>query len=210
MKTFDTIAGVPVAYDRADSKSYGTRGTIRTNLGPVTETFLAALEAWMTELGQLCPWGLPDLLVTGGVRGDPSKHSRHTEGRAIDIDALFWKDRPPLITKQALDYPIAYLAVEALLRRHFGTVLDFWYNGDHHDHWHVDDGHPVGWTPSYSYTVFLQAALTHVWNDPVVIDGRPGALTTAAWDRAGCVGKTWEEWLKATAVKAWEQLAALS
>lgn len=225
MQTFDDICGVPVSYDRGDDHSYGTRGKLRTGLGPVTDSFLLALRAWMTELGQLCPWGLPELLVTGGVRGDPhGPPSRHTEGRAIDIDSLWWAGRPALVTREALIYPVAYLAVEVSLRRHFGTVLDYWYDGRHQDHWHVDDGHDIVWSPSFSRVVFLQACLQFVWCKPeVVIDGRVGLITTKAWQEtfggmpfegtlslpmAGLVNpQTWKAWLEHTAKHAWSQLA---
>ena len=70
MITFHEIAGVLLAYDRDSHEAYGTRGRALGAAGPVTETFLAALELWMDELGELCPWGKPELLVTGGVRGN--------------------------------------------------------------------------------------------------------------------------------------------
>lgn len=184
MITFTTICGVPINYDRDSRADYGTRGHPIKKGGPVTPEFFAALEAWMGRLCKL-PWGKPELLVTGGIHGagtDPS--NRHTQGRAIDIDAIYWAGKPPLITLQAEKTPRVYLAVEATLRCHFGTVLDFWYNDAHKDHWHVDDGHPVGgWKyDSRAYTVFLQAVLNHIWDaqPALVIDGRFGPKTEAA------------------------------
>lgn len=183
MITFTTICGVPINYDRDSRADYGTRGRPIKKGGPVTPDFFAALEAWMIRLCKL-PWGKPELLVTGGIRGagtDPN--NRHTQGRAIDIDAIYWPGKPPLVTLQAEKTPRVYLAVEATLRRHFGTVLDFWYNDAHKDHWHVDDGHPVaGWKPTRAHVVFLQAALNYVWDTQpaLVVDGNFGPKTEAA------------------------------
>ena len=214
MITFHEIAGVPLAYDRDSHEAYGTRGRALGAAGPVTETFLAALELWMDELGELCPWGKPELLVTGGVRGNqpaPGEVSRHWEGRAIDIDSLWWSGRPPLVTREAWrDQAPLYLAVEATLRLRFGTVLDAHYNAAHVDHWHVDDGHAPGWHQSRSLIVFLQAALGACWGRPVEVDGAWGPRTAGAVREvltsllADDLRAAWPALLRATARRGFE------
>lgn len=64
------------------------------------------------------------------------------------------------------------------MRKHFGTVLNYLYNADHHDHLHVDDGSEVGFVRSSTSRVFfVQAALTHVLDVPVGVDGVYGPET---------------------------------
>ena len=53
-------------------------------------------------------------------------NSQHNRGLAMDIDAIVWPQRP-FVT---LNYPTDkqfYLAVEAILRRHFDFVLTYLY-----------------------------------------------------------------------------------
>lgn len=66
---------------------------------------------------------------------------------AFDLDALFWPGRD-FITLRFLTDQTFYLGVKAVLRKHFGTVLNFLFNSDHHDHLHVDDGSEVGFVRS--------------------------------------------------------------
>lgn len=95
-------------------------------------------------------------------------------------DPVLPKGPPPIVT---LDYPRdsrRYLAVEAILRKHFGLVLDFHYNKAHRDHWHIDDSQPVGFYSSRSRVVFVQAALSTLWGLQVEIDGKWGMITDGA------------------------------
>lgn len=210
---FDSIAGVPVHYSRQPVDRYGWRGKPR-HCGPVTPEFHAALDLWMDELGELCPWGKPELLVTGGVTGDG--HGKHGEGRAIDIDSLWWPGRPALVCQSGPDkQPELYLAVEATLRRAFGVVLNAWYNRSHEDHWHVDDGQPPEWREgSRSRTLWLQAALSHVWGRDLAVDGQLGPRTRgAALDvlkglLCDNLAAGWPVLLRASAVRGFEAAAA--
>lgn len=77
----------------------------------------------------------------------------------------------------------AYLSVESVLRKHFGTVLSFEYDAAHQDHWHVDDGSPVGFrSGSESRVKYLQMTLAHVFDVevPLTIDGKYGDKTREA------------------------------
>lgn len=211
---FDTIAGVPVSYDRDTHASYGTRGRVMKKLGPVTPRFFKALEACVEEIGELCPWGKPELIVTGGVHGDGTDPAnRHSQGRAFDLDGLWWPSRPPLVAKKAPDTPILYCAVDAVLRRHVGTVLNYWYNAAHQDHWHIDDGSPVAWQPSRSRVLALQAALVHVWDASLDLDGVWGPKTLGAYRAAlrtflcDETAAGWLPFLQATAKRGFDRAA---
>jgi hypothetical protein len=102
-----------------------------------------------------------------------------------------------------------YHAVEAVLWRHFGTVLDYHYNTDHRDHFHLDDGTAVDFRASSPSRVkFLQGALSYVHGLPVAIDGAYGPQTkqamTTAFSALGIAGdpddpRAWKEVLLKTA-----------
>jgi hypothetical protein len=217
MITFNSIAGVQVTYDRDHARDYGSRGRpLREGQGgPVTPEFWSALCAWMDDLSATCPWGRPELLVTGGIHGpgvDPE--NRHTQGRAIDIDSLWWHGREPLVTRYAGGRQAAlYCAVEATLHLRFGTVLGRTYNASHVDHWHVDDGHPVGWRGGRSHVAFLQAALNACYDRQLDVDGRLGPRTRGAAADAlrsllvepGELSAGWVPLLRGIAVRGFER-----
>lgn len=214
--SFDTIAGVPIYYARQPVAKYGTKGkgprTVRLDL-----VFHKQLDLCLTDLWSRCPWGRPEALVSGGCYVE--KAGRHGEGRAIDIDALWWTGahpRRPLVTLQAPNDPVLYLGVEAVLRRHFGTVLDFWFGHGHEDHWHVDNGQPQGWTGKpptvHAETLFMQAALKFVHEQdigPCEIDGIMGKATKTAFANVvsdSDIKKSWDKFLDLTASVAFSKL----
>lgn len=220
---FDNIDGVQINYARSPVAHYGTRGKGPRNVR-LERNFHLELAACLTDLWIQCPYGKAEVLVSGGCYVE--KAGRHGQGRAIDIDAIWWPStgnltdgliRPkPLITLNAPDDAIRYLAVEAVLRKHFGTVLDFWFGHGHEDHFHVDNGQPQGWTgrpPTlHAETLFLQAALAFVHGQKVDIDGVLGTETRSALSAvqgaAYCedIGKTWNSFLDLTASSAFSQI----
>lgn len=211
--TFNNIDGVPIHYARLPVAKYGTLG-----VGPRTvrleEDFHLELAACLTDLWVTCPWGKPDALVSGGCYVE--KAGRHGEGRAIDIDAIWW-DEYRVITRDALQVPVAYLGIESVLRRHFGTVLDFWFGHGHEDHFHVDNGQPQGWTgraPTvHAETLYLQAALRYVHGckardgSDLDIDGILGpdtyealsSVTQIVMHNPKDIGEVWNNFLQHTA-----------
>ncbi len=210
---FDHLAKVPVHYARAPVAAYGTRGkgprTVR--LAPA---FRRALETCLEEVWAVCPLGAAEVLVSGGCYVE--KCGKHGEGVAIDIDALFWRDRG-LVTLMMSKDPVLYLGVEAIIRKHFGTVLNFYYNRAHRDHWHIDDGSPVAWYhTSRSRVLFLQAALAHVYETYLAsdVDGIMGPKTVTALEHVlGIKGydalgfnAVWVPFLELTAKEAFKKL----
>lgn len=107
----------------------------------------------------------------------------HGQGRAFDLDGVFWEERSLVTLRdgwQGRDRRL-YFGVEAVLRRHFGTVLDFHYNAAHRDHFHIDDSASVGFRPgSRSLVLFVQAALNEFYGAGLRVDGAYGPLTRAA------------------------------
>ena len=175
---FSRVTEVPLYYARDPVARYGTRGK-----GPRTcrlrRQTLSTLTACLEELWQVCPWGRAEVLTEAGCWVD--KPGRHGQGRAIDIDAIWWRAKGCIVARDAPLFPARYLAIESTLRRYFGCVLGWWYNEAHHDHWHCDDGADVGFDSSSGVEVkYVQASLAHVWHRPVVIDGLFGPQTLTA------------------------------
>lgn len=217
--TFSSIAGVPIYYARSPVAKYGTKGK-----GPRTvrleQKFHDQLEACLGDLWATCPWGKPEALVSGGCYVE--KAGKHGEGRAIDIDAIWWlgAKRYPLVTRDVIKngYPVLYLGVEAILRKHLGMVLDYWYNYAHEDHWHCDNGTPIGFRPgARNQALFIQAALTYVYGiDVGSIDGVVGPKTCNGFAAAmsssltstavGSISKLWVEFTQLTATRAFTQI----
>lgn len=198
MTRFSSLAGVPVNYAREPVAPYGTRG--RAHTFECTPGFLRKLEACFDELFRVSPLGRAEIITSAGAQ--VNKPGFHGLGRAFDLDALFWPGRDFITLRFPTDQKF-YLGVEAVLRKHFGTVLNYLYNSDHHDHLHVDDGSEVGFVRSSKARVlFVQAALTHVLGTPVDIDGAYGPETEGglrtAFERLGLTGdiNAREVWLE--------------
>lgn len=174
--SFTQLAGAEVRYDRLSQESYGTRG--RATRFYVTEAFEQKLRAAFSDLWDACPLGEAEVIASAGAYVD--KPGAHGRGRAFDLDALFWPGR----TFVALSYPQErrfYLAVEAVMRGRFGTVLGYRYDPAHRDHLHLDDLAPTGFQPERrSNVLFLQLALTHLFGQRVAIDGIIGPETRRA------------------------------
>lgn len=176
--SFDEVAGVPVHYDRYPNPQYGygTRGKPHT--WHCTEAFEEKLNDAFEELWTVCPLGRAEVITTAGAYVD--KPGMHGEGRGFDVDGIFWENRSFVTKNYPNDRPF-YLAVEAVLRKHFGTVLNYEYNVDHQDHLHVDDGSTTGFVAQHrSRVLFLQMVLTHVFDRTVTIDGLIGPETNGA------------------------------
>ena len=174
--SFDALAGVPVHYDRAPNAGYGTRGIPYTF--HCTESFEDILHAAFEELWAVCPLGPAEVITSAGAYVD--KGGMHGAGRAFDIDGIFWADKT-FITKQYPSDRAFYLGVESVLRKHFGTVLNYEYDAAHEDHFHISDRGEPGFVASHtSRVMYLQMALTHVFDIPVSVDGLVGPETNGA------------------------------
>ena len=118
---FRSLAGVPVLYDRTSRSDYGIRGVPRDFHVP--QSFEDALDACFAELWRACPLDRAETILSAGTYVD-RRIAQHNRGLAMDIDAILWPQRP-FVT---LNYPTDkqfYIAVEAILRRHFDFVLTY-------------------------------------------------------------------------------------
>ncbi len=176
-KSFDNLNGVPLHYAREPIAPYGTIGKKFTFYA--TKSFHSKLEKCFDELFSLCPLGKPEVITTAGTFVDKPR-SYHRLGRAFDLDGIFWPSKTFITINYPADRPF-YLAVEAIIRKHFGTVLNYLYDQKHRDHLHIDDGTKVGFSStSRSRILFLQVALKYLFDQPILVDGIYGSETKKA------------------------------
>ncbi len=174
-----------LAYDRLEESGYGV---IEPLPGRDTRTFRGepslqtALNNWAATLPAVMS-PPPAYILTGGLYRD--KPGAHGQGLAVDIDGFYWSDADKFL---ALDAPAdwwRYLRIEATLRKHFGTVLNYDYDQAHQDHWHCDLTGNTTWRGVSAQVKFLQRALNEIWRENLLIDGQFGSSTREAARRAG-------------------------
>ena len=210
MKTFSHLADVPVHYDRYSAESgfgYGTRGK---PFNPrATATMVRRLESCFAQVFAESPFGAGEVITSAGAYvGKPGYHGR---GEAFDLDGVFWGNTQLVATEYPAK-PHLYLAIESIVRQHFGTVLGYLYNAAHRDHLHFDASTPVGFQKmSKSRVEYLQGALLYVHGYQVGVDGVWGLETAevakAALQDLGLntnisTRATWVAFLQATASRA--------
>jgi len=210
MVKFDSIAGVPLHYDRQGHRDYGTRGVPATF--EADRDFVRKLDQSFDHLWGLL--GVAEVITTAGFYVD--KPGWHRKGKAMDLDGIFWPDRE-FVAGKFTEQPVLYLAVESCLRLHNGTILDYFYNKYHRDHFHIqDDGRGRFSYASASQTCYLQAVLNFIYGEELGIDGVFGPITREATLRAfdaleigDCTnvpGEKWSDFLLQTAQEAVKKL----
>lgn len=224
MVRFHELAGIPCYYARINpayadlARTTGRSEKARTR--SLAAAFKRRLSVAISEIYWLTSgrFGPLDAIVSGGAYVD--KPGFHREGRAFDLGALHWPATKLVLIRTARDYEAPamaedwplYLAVEAMLRRHFGTVLGILHDRRHHNHWHIDPGTPVGfWSAGFgaaSRVSYLQASLTAIWDRySGIVDGDYGPRTrrgVVAVRRDLSLGpltkmETWQQYLLLTA-----------
>lgn len=203
---FRTLDGVTVHYDRTAAAPYGSRGIPYDFYA--TRELETKLDGCFAELWRICPLGRPEIIISAGAYvGKPGYHG---SGEAFDLDGIHWANKSFICLNFPSDRHF-YLGVDAILRKHFNTVLNFYFNRDHEDHLHVEFGGQAGFNRVRNKIFFLQAALTHVLEIPVAIDGAWGDETAdgtaRALSRLGIGGQiedapVWTRFLTAVAQRA--------
>lgn len=179
--SFDRLAGVPTHYARQPVAAYGTIGKPRAF--HCTDAFFIKLDRCFAELWRVCPQGQARAVVSAGAH--VNKAGKHGEGRAFDLDAIHWSSKT-FVTKEFNADRKFYLGVEAVLRKHFGTVLAYRYNRAHQDHFHIDDGASVGYRTVRTVTLFVQGVCQDLLGMTFDggVDGKSGSATRGALDKA--------------------------
>jgi len=173
---FTSLAEVPVYYDRFFDAPYGSIG--KPYKFYADDMFINQLNACFEELWSICPFGKAVIINSAGTYIDKTG-SYHNKGRAFDIDSIFWKNKSFVFSNFPKE-PSFYLGIEAIFKKHFGTVLTFLYNTAHKDHVHIDNGSSILFKKTKSTTLFIQAVIVHVFDISIAIDGIWGTETESA------------------------------
>lgn len=211
--SFTSLASVPVHYDRYSATSglgYGTKG--KPHKFRATGNFVETLDAAFKDLFSVVParFGSPEVITSAGAHVD--KPGYHGLGRACDIDGLFFSQKTFITLNFERDIQF-YLGVESILRKHFGTVLNYGYDAAHRDHFHVDDGTNIGWNQyAKSRVIFVQHALNACFGTGIAADGAYGPQTRDALKMIATeigvgpinVVENWKRFLDASATKAFD------
>lgn len=216
LQTFAQLANVPVHYDRYDPESgfgYGTRG--KPFKPRATPAMISMLQACFSDIFSQSPFGPGEVVTSAGAFVE--KPGYHGSGQAFDLDGIFWS-QTQLVAIEYPKKPHLYLAIESIIRQHFGTVLNYNYNAAHKDHFHMDLGTSVGFQKmSKSRVEYLQASLFYVHGYQIGIDGVWGPSTEkvvkVALSELGIGGSptskaTWVAYLRITAARGFELASA--
>lgn len=181
MKTINSIAGIKLQYAREPRFPYGSIG--RPANFQIQNSFYKELDKCLTEVFEECPLGKPDIITCAGIYVDkPNSYHRH--GRAFDLDACFWEDYTFITNNFFHDYEL-YLGMESFFRKHFGIVLNYFYNGSHKDHFHLDNSASIAFsTNQRSKVLYVQLVLKYIYKHPVETDGLWGPQTNSAINEA--------------------------
>ena len=212
LQTFVQLAGVPLHYDRYENGSGFGCGTRGKPFKPrATQAMVEVLDKCFDDVFRQSPFGPGEVITSAGAFVD--KPGYHGSGQAFDLDGIFWAEEW-LVALEYPNKPHLYLALESILRQHFGTVLAYNYNSDHKDHFHMDIGSAVGFEMmSKSRVEFLQSTLFYVHGYQVGIDGVWGPSTEAvakvALSEIGIGGNihskaTWLSYLTTSAERAFD------
>lgn len=174
----DKLGDSNLHYNRDSIEAIKTKG--RPYSYYIDQDFLENnLKPFYNEFISFNPYGTPEIITSAGMFVNGNK-GYHGKGKAMDIDGFFFqvgnytKDFIMIDYHKDINY---YLGVNALLFRHFGVVLNGFYNKYHVDHIHVDSSKLVGYRDSRSCNTFIQAICHYAFNIPTVIDGKFGAKT---------------------------------
>lgn len=206
---FESLAGVPVRYDRPPVADYGSEGVARKfHCQPALNQ---TLDTMFQEIFAKTPasFGAPSVILSAGAY--VNKQGQHGFGKAFDLDGIRWAERI-FVTLQHPRDKVLYLGVQALCHKYFGVVLGYNYNAAHHDHLHLDIGRSVRFRQTKSVTYFLQEALNSFFDQSLVVDGEYGGDTDQALGQArrsiglGALNKpeNWSAFLDAVADEAFE------
>lgn len=178
----DKFGGKPLLYDRSVTSHYGKSGVAFKPF--VNPAFATSCDDCFKELIDRLDKkaGLKvTSILSGGVSRAGTGSSLHHKNRAFDFDALLFGDGSNWVSNTFPQRPQLYLGIEAILRKHFGTVLAYDYNRAHEDHFHFDNGTPTGFkTAAKSHVIFIQNVIALIYGSAIGRDGVWGGETERA------------------------------
>jgi hypothetical protein len=125
----------------------------------------------------------------GDIGAGFCKSGYHGSARALDISQIRYTDDTYIDTNASWRGSTAdirrYVGLAAQCRMVVGTVLTAWYNTEHQNHIHIDNG--TGFVPvrtsARSDTLLVQVACKYLNGESLSIDGVWGTGTEAAYGR---------------------------
>jgi len=211
MDNIRTLSGIKLHYAREPQFPYGTSG--RPATFQIERSFKNKLKSCFEETFSNCPLSKPNIITCAGIYVN-KEGSQHRFGRAFDFDAAFWNNYN-LVTRNFHHDRELYLGIESYLRVYFGIVLNYFYNNDHKDHWHIDNSRPVDFnTNSRSSVLYVQLVLSYIYEKPVEVDGIYGpqsaSILREVLDRLNLTGSittpnTYKAFLRRTGKIAFEK-----
>lgn len=181
--SFDTLAGVPVHYDRLEAPNgYGSKGVQRSF--NCTQRLKDALDSCMTDLFATWAKGNPTIILSGGTIGDGAQ--AHGQGMAFDLDGFWWGEEKFMMNEYPANKPF-YIGINAHLLMHFSSVLSYYYPR-HRDHFHVDFNYDDKFRPSSeAQGYFVQSALRYIYGKDI---GTSGADSDGVDGKIGPTSRT--------------------
>lgn len=180
-KRFGEFGGAPLLYDRRPASNYGITGI--PSRPYVDLDFAADVDRAFTHLFRsISAVGMGEVkaILFGGVGRTGTGSSLHHSNRAFDLDGLLLSQADNWVADTFEYRPMIYLGIEAVLRQYFGTVLAYDYNKAHEDHFHFDNGRPIGWNSfSKSRVLFLQNSFRYLFDEVLRVDGVYGPETAS-------------------------------
>lgn len=177
------------AFESCNSGTHGGAHSeeFNSSFHSVCGNWINNLNAYASSVGGFTVNWVGDVGVT------VCKTGFHGEGRAFDLTQLRFSNGTFVDMNWAwrtsgcatVATRRRYLSIVASLRRHVGTVLTGWYNADHENHIHFDNG--VSLPPiresARTDATFVQAVCNYMNGESLVIDGDWGPATDAAFGR---------------------------
>ena len=175
------LAGAILYFDRPPSGEYGARGV---QIRPfMEEKFAAAADAMFEELFAALSklgHGAVTQIYSGSMGSDPRAGGRSyaQKNRAFDLDGLVFENGEKWLANSFPEAPQLYLAIESIIRMHFGTVLTYSYDRANEAFIRFDNGRKIGFhSYSKSRTVYLQNCLYYLFDMQLTRDGVYGPET---------------------------------
>ena len=174
---FQSLAGIPVLYDRLRPEHYGKTGIPhKFHCTVQTQTVLEGM--FQDLFARTVPaFGAAERILSAGAW--VNKPGQHGNGKAFDLDAIHWERTRFIALEQPVNKSL-YLAIQALSNKHCGMVLGYDYNAAHHDHLHIDTSRSVQFREANSVVSFIQQALNTFYGQTLSIDGEFGEETENA------------------------------
>jgi hypothetical protein len=177
-----------------DAFGIGVHGIVHdsSDQEAIRSGFADDCDTWIQNLNAYAAYYGPGTVAWVGEVGiyDPvPSTSYHAQARAFDLTAIHFSDGSRFDSnvswRAGAEGKRLYIAVAAMCRRYFGTVLTAWWGGGHDNHIHFDNqfGGGVLHEDDRDDTCIVQAAAVILNGESIAVDGAWGPATQDAYLR---------------------------